>query len=50
MSLINYLNYVQGVADQNLQESTRISQLNKQIQDQYKRLSTNVYSAKKNTQ
>ena len=34
-NLINYLNYVQGVADQNLQESTRISQLNKQIQDQY---------------
>jgi len=34
-NLINYLNYVQDVADQNLQESTRISQLNKQIQDQY---------------
>jgi hypothetical protein len=34
-NLINYLNYVQGVADQNAQESARISQLNKQIQDQY---------------
>ena len=34
-NLINYLNYVQGVADQNAQESARISELNKQIQDQY---------------
>jgi TP901 family phage tail tape measure protein len=34
-NLVNYLNYVQGVADQNAQESARISQLNKQIQDQY---------------
>jgi TP901 family phage tail tape measure protein len=34
-NLANYLNYVQGVADQNAQESAKISQLNKQIQDQY---------------
>jgi len=34
-NLANYLNYVQGVADQNAQESARISQLNKEIRDQY---------------